>query len=365
MVNSYSISGAVIRSYHREGATPKPIVLFSCEEKIPLYHHRNAEVLERLVIAQTKGVLEKCRSFHGRFDKIICTLGEPWVTTFSRSSHLEKREPFTVNKNSIDELVARDTRLFEQETIRDYRSFEEVGVVGTSMPVIDVNGYRTPRYSGVTAKTVDVHMAFSIAPARFVENLLSAFIDVFHREDIICQSMDLARSYLFAKTAKAAVLDIDGTTSTLSIIDRGHVMYTSSIPSGLINFENNLETLFDIKRVQIASVMQFVTDEKFIEYSRDVYYKRIEAAYRDFGVMLRRGANNLKKYTEAIPRPIHLMTNPSWIGTLEPLIKSDLETSIATLPADSLDDHVMYTTQAEARSVALSLAILQAIKNEE
>ena len=362
-VNSYAVSAAVVRTYHREGATPKPVVLFSYEEKIPLYHKRDAETLEQLIFTHTKNVLGKCRSFHANFDRVVCTIGEPWVTTFSRSVHFEKKEPFKITQKVIDEMVARDMRLFEQEVIRDYRSLEEMGVVGTVVPAVDVNGYRISDYVGTMAKALDVSVTVSIAPVRFIEQLLSISADTLRNDDIFCQAENTARAHLFTKMSKATVLDIGGVTSTFSIIDRGCVTYTASVPSGLVSFENNLEALFDVRRVQIDSVMQFAEDEKFIEHHRDTYYKRISAAHRDLGVMLRRGIDHMKKYTQAIPHPIYIVANPAWVSVLHPVLRSDMETDVVIPREDTISARIVYTSSAHAKSLPLSLAILQATEN--
>lgn len=363
VVTSYSVTGSVVRMYHTKGSVGVPVVLFSYEEKIPLRHGRNTELLQQSVLETLKNVLEKCRSFSGHYEKLICTVGEPWVESFSRTSHLEKKEPFLVSQKLIDDLILRESRLFEQEIIRDHQSTEEMGIVGISDSTIDINGYRTSHFIKTSAKSLDVHLTFSLAPAGFAESLIGIFTDVFHRTDVFISSMDTARSLLIPVEQKATVLHLGGTTSSLSIIDRGHSIFHSNIPDGLSSVEKNIAHLFALENQDISSVMKFSSDENILNHHRDVYYQRIEAAYRDLGISIRRGILELKRHVEQIPQPLVIVADPFWITVLIPMISQDIGSPVFLLDETFANTKIIYPQNVSRKKVSLSIAILQAVKN--
>ncbi len=365
VITSYSVIGSVVRVYHKKDSVGLPVVIFSCEKKLPLRHAGNPDLLKEYVYEATKNVLEKCRSFSGHYEKLVCTVGEPWVESFSRTAHFEKKESFVVTQKLIDDMVVRESRLFEQEVIRNHQSVEEMGIVGISPVTVDINGYRTPDFLKGSAKSLDIGLTFSLAPAGFAESLIGVFADVFHRTDVFLSSLDTARSFLIPHDQKATILHLGGTTSSLSIIDRGQGTAHVVVPEGLSGLEQNITDAFSVENNRIASVMRFADDENILDYHRDIYYQRIEAAYQDLGGMLRRGLLELKRYMEHVPQPVVLMADPSWISVLLPLISQDTQSTVRLIDSGFFNERIIYSENALARNSVLSVAILQAVKNSD
>lgn len=362
-VGSYTVSAAVVRIYHRPGSVTKPVVLFSCEQVIPLYYEDNLEALENFVFDATHTVLEKCRSYHGNFDKLVCTIGEPWSSAFPRSIHIEKTNAFKVINDTVDDAIIRETRLFEQEILRDFGDGEPLGTIGVSKPIIDINGYRVSNYQNVTAKTLDVHLVFSLAPVYFVEELISIFGDVFHRTDVFISSLDIARPLLISQERTTAILDFGGISSTLSIIHHGHSVFQTRIEEGLSNIENSIREQFAIPRSQVASVMQFANDEQILRNQQDVYYRRIQVAYEAFGQSLRNTVVQIKTQTGSLPNHLVVIGIPEWLPVFDTFISSDTETSVQFLPEGFFDEQLVLPKQLSTQNIHLILSIIQATKN--
>lgn len=362
-VTGHGACAAVVRIYRSKGSVTVPVVLFSCESKIPLRDTAAPDLHAQSACAALADALSRCRSFSGSYDRLVCTVGEPWIESHSRTSHLEKGEPFQVTGKLIDDLILRESRMFEIEVIRDHSLGEEVGIVGISDTVVDINGYRTPQYAGAKAKTVDVHMSFSLAPAGFVESLIGVFADVFHRTDVFVSSADTARTLLVPEGLKASVLALGGTTSSLSVIDRGHASYHSGMPDGLSSLEANLSSLFGVDRNRIPSIMAFASDENVLQHHRDVYYRRIEAGYRDLGANLRRGFLELARHVEKVPEPVFLVSDQEWAGVLAPMISKDAGVDVRALSADAMEGRVAFSHEAPVRHLSLAAAIVQAARN--
>lgn len=360
VVTSYTVTAAVVRVYKREGAVATPIVLFSCEEKISIRQALDSEMLEASVAEHARKVLEKCRSFHGVFDKVVYTIGEPWVTTAARTIHSEKMKPFKVTQKMIDELVSRDTKLFESELSRTLLP-EDVGIIEVSKPILSVNGYPATDAFGVPVKTLDLQFAISYAPARLVEGLILAFTDVFHHAEVSFASMTTAASLLIAPHARAAILNVGGVSGMLALVDYGAVTHAIDIPNGLLNFEAIMMQEFDVHQSQVSQVMRFADDDKLLQHHRDLYYRRINTATRELAEGVYRSFLTLKHHVQTVPDPMYLIGNPAWIKTIEPFLVQSGEFKLVAPDHAVLDTHITYTHDAKVRHLPLSLAILQSV----
>jgi hypothetical protein len=175
----------------------------------------------------------------------------------------------------------------------------------------------------------------------------------------------MARSFLIPHDQKATILHLGGTTSSLSIIDRGQGTAHVTIPEGLSGLEQNITDAFSVENNHVASVMRFANDENILDYHRDIYYQRIEAAYQDLGGMLRRGLLELKRHVEQVPQPVFLMADPSWISVLLPIISQDTQSTVRLVDSGFFNERIIYSENALARNSALSVGILQAVKNSD
>jgi hypothetical protein len=362
VVSSYSVIAAVVRMYYREDAVTKPVVLFSYEEKVPHYHMGGWNNLESLVAVSTKKVLEKCRMIHGNYDRIVCALGEPWVMTKTRHITLEKPTQFKLTQKIINDAVARDSRLFEQEAVRDYAKNEEWGIIHTTRPTVEVNGYQTENFIGAITKNAMIHVSISLAPASFVELIMGAYADVFHRVDISFIGTETLVAQLVKHYAHAAVITLGGNSGTLAVFNKGNLDFSEKIHRGLADFESRVAYLFNVNKSHIGSVVKFASDEKLLEHERDVYYQRIEAAYKSIGDELRMGILRLKKYAGHITEPVFLVANPHWISIIKSLVEKDIESSVTIPHHDMFNEVLVYTHEARVKNVLLSLAVLEALK---
>jgi hypothetical protein len=363
LATDYAVSVAVVRMYHADDSVVKPIVLFSRDELIPL-HERDLDHTEQFISFHAKKLLESCRSFHGNLDRLVCVIGSSWTTTTPRSIHIEKGSSFKVTHKTVSDALAKDIKLFEQEMNRDLPNASDFGVIGTATPMIDVNGYRTSDWNDAQAKSLDIYTAVSIAEARFVETIIGAFMDVFHRDDISIESMDHARTKLFPPTISGTVLDIGARESLLSVIQQGVVTSVVAIPGGVNAIETDLMREFFVTRTLVPSVMHFATDEKISEHERDIYYQRIKNAYVFFSQMLSGGIQQVQITKGIIPEPLIVMGHPSWISVFHPLIESDTKLKTFVSDEHSFHEKLLFAHEAESRSSELCLAILQSIGSD-
>lgn len=258
VITSYSITSSIVRLFKSENnANARPVVLFSCEEILPTYHNREASRLLDIVLFHLKKTLEQCRSFGGNVDRLICTLGEPWVFTRARLIHLEKMDSFPVTQKIVDEMIARDLKLFEQEILADFGNENGMSLVGTSKPRVELNGYYADSIMGQPARIVDIHTSFSLARSSVVETVAGVYADVFHRDDVVFQSVDSAHVSIIPRDANQTMIHIGGLTTQISIISRGRLMQSAQIPSGLHDLEFGIMEEFGVPQISYSFSHEF------------------------------------------------------------------------------------------------------------
>jgi hypothetical protein len=329
---------------------------------MPLYHDFEPVAVRSLALEAARRVLESCRSFHGTFDAIVCALGEPWTMYHHRVVRREKPAAFTITQAIIDDMVSRDRRLFEQELVREYGAGEELGIIESTAPVCDANGYRVTAVVGQKAKVLDVHVVITTVPAVVAAGIMEAVADVFHRTDAVFISLEAAQAQLLIPKTQGLLLSLGGVSSQVLLIDQGVVVRSVPVVSGISMVEDVMKDLFGVQRRQLPSVMGFASDDTILDHHRDVYYRRIEEAYRILGADTKAALHAMQRHHAPLPAPLVVTAPVEWAGVLAPLVEHDAEVPTTIPSADLVEGHLVYAHQAPVRHLPLSLAILQSIR---
>lgn len=348
-ISSARAVAAVVKRYHGSESVDRPVVLFTHEQAVDVRHGGDESLLAEYACAATRRALDACRAWlaahhGGTFETVTCAIGEPWIATIARTVHIEKPKTISFTQKMIDEAVARDRKVFEAE-ISD-RATAEVEIVQALRMAYDVNGYRVTHAVGERGVTCDIHLGYALASAELLEELTAVGVDVFHRSDMKFVSTELARAASIPETVTTLVLDVGGTTATLSVIDRGVMTRTIAIPTGLGAIIEHLAQLFDISQTMVGSAMAFATDEKLLQHERDEYYRRIGLAFRPLGILLERATDELRRIEGDIPDTVVVTGIPNWGSVLYPMIAESITAKIV-MPA-FMHEAVVYAHGAAA-----------------
>lgn len=369
LITGYAISGAVVKIFTKQGSVNRPVVLYSTE--VPIRIPQLAEISSTTDDIQQalKQVITDCKRVVPHYDELHCVVGEPWIISTTRTAHLEKREGFLINKKVVSELLSRETKLFEQEMIKEYATGEEYGLLEMSMPIVDLNGYRVDAHhyeqnKGITARTLDVHCTYTIAPVEIIEQIVEVCVDAFHRTDIIFHSFDHAKRILLENYEYGVICELGGETIPCMIISRKIPTHFSVIPTGLHTFENMLMNAFGISQSKIPSIFSFTGDENILMGNRDVYHTRILDAYEEFAQVIPFHVAEIKKYIQEFREPVVVIGRPEWLGHLKKLLERDLYKSVIIPSQDTLSDSLVITQTANSVTVPLTLAIIHSLHHE-
>lgn len=365
LVTSYGVIGAVVKQFIKPGSVEKPVVLFSCESLTPLSQGIHEGYLRGTLSHTLKQTIRKCRDYMPAYDQLVCSIGEPWVSSMTRVAHLEKREPFVVTKKLIEDLIIRETKLFEQETIRNYTGREEVGILEVSKPLIDANGYRTDQYLHQSVTSLDMHLTFSLAPTLLIEQLAEVFADAFHRTDVVFQSFDLAKMRLLNAYPQGTIFEMGGVTTPITLLDHKEPSSFASIPGGLHSLEQSLVDLFRIPRRDLDAVLSLVGDVDVLEHERKAVSHKISTAYQSLNNQFPIHLARIKKQVERYHQPIVVVGHPRWMMVLESLLRQEMGAPIIIPPQNVLHEDLFFTHQARTVTNPLALAILHATHYEK
>lgn len=370
LITSHAVTGAVVKMFKRPGAIERPVVLYAHEVFVRLPELHSVASLNRDVSQALREVVTQCRKKYPKYDAIHCCLGEPWIVTSTRTAHLEKRDPFLVNEKLINDLVTRETKLFEQEMAQQYAELPERGLIETGKPVVEINGYRVDRSlyqskKGIPqAQTVDVHITYSITEADIIEEILEVFLDTVHHTNVVFQSFDHAKVFLLDAMKQGTICELGGLTMPCMVVSEKVPTHFASIPASMHTFERALMNLFAVTRSKINTLFAFTRDENILHHERDVYHKRILGAYHAYGTGIPFHVSQVKKFIGDFREPVIVIGRPEWIGQLKDLLSADFGTSLIIPPQDLLRDQVLVAHETSAVSIPIMLAVIHATTYE-
>lgn len=369
LVTGYAVSAAVVKVFTKPGAINRPIVLYSTEVVVRSSWTTSFTITYQEVQRALKHAISSCKKVVPHYDELRCVVGEPWIMTTTRTAHLEKREEFTITKKLIDDLVNRETKLFEQEMARELSSMNEFGLLEVGTPLIDLNGYRIDsdyyvHNANVTARVVDVHCAYTIAPVALVESLVEVYVDMFHRTDVVFHSFDHAKLKLLDNYDHGVICELGGTTVPCMIVQYKTPTHFAAIPTGLHTFEHALADSFGIPHAKIPNIFAFTRDENILKHERDVYHQRILGAYSIFAAALPFHVAHIKKYVHEFREPVVVIGRPEWLGHLRELLANDIHRSVVIPSQEVLSDSFVLAHQAQVVNIPLTLAIIHSLHYE-
>lgn len=361
MVTSSTITAAVVRVFKAADATRKPVVLFSCESIIPIRNNQ-ADYRDDTVRQGLRTVLNKCRTYYPVYQHIYCCVGEPWILSSTRTAHLEKKESFAVTQKLIDDLVVRETKLFEQEIARDYANQEPVGLLEVSRPLVDANGYRVHHIHGIKASTIDVHLTFSIVSLRLATLVVDVCGDVFHRTDVRFASCDLAKIKFLNQYPEGTLIELGGATLPVLTKDRQSITATAVIPVGVHQFMVKIMQLFDVTQQGAFRALSFAIDENILVHDRERYFHRIIEAYETVRPSIVRYGLEITKHMQQLPKPVMIIGHNSSVSLFKEFLERDLRTEVIVLDNNLLLDQVVVSHEARVCTYPLLLAIMHVIQ---
>lgn len=346
-IDSDTASAAVVRTFADRDATGRPVLLAVANRPV------TGDTLSSAATA-LREALEKARSAGGNPSRIMCVIGEPWVSTYPRRITIEKNEPFRATEKMILESIKKDDAAFECDMIRDIPDVElsrlEPGRVSYQS-----NGYRISNLGKDPVPNLDIMRSVSVIRTDVLEEIAGVIADVFHRTDAVFLSHHdvLAQAAPLEKIIHAAV---GGVSTDMIVADRGVMLGQQPISTGLAHMRSMIQHEFSIPASMIDSTMSFSSDAGMVEHARDLYYSRNARVISEWVREMRRAYEQIGRAVDRLPSTIVISGNAPWLGILAPVMARELGMGIAVL-CEPATDSVMVAHGAKTAPLGLLHAV--------
>ncbi len=233
-VGSSSVGGALF--WMQQSGIPK--IVFSVREPIVLEKKIN---IDRFLLFTTKSLNIVASQIHqaglGAPSKIFCVLSSPWYVSQTRVISLEKNTPFVFTSKLADELIKKETSLFEDEYSAKYLH------AGNSVRSIELkniktmlNGYETAKPLNQKTKQLEMTIFVSISPEQVLGKIEETIKKHFNFKQIKFSSFVLA-SFAVVRDMSMhqdnfLLIDIGGEVTDIAMVKKNILRESISFPVG-------------------------------------------------------------------------------------------------------------------------------------
>jgi hypothetical protein len=178
---SYATIDAFLVEYPHNG---KPKIEVHKSSHVPgLFSGGDLTILEREVLSLetlSRVLHELLPEVHTRAPKkIICMLGEPWITSSVRTVTISKPKPTPITKEMLDRALESDYRGMMATLSKEHADVEPLSVVDRKIVSLSLDGYSVSSPVGKKAMNVSEQLYVSLAPEAILTKIKDSISTVF------------------------------------------------------------------------------------------------------------------------------------------------------------------------------------------
>ncbi len=251
-----------------------PHVIHTIREHIPYHAHVNPERFFKDMLASLKKVNDRLPRESAthlvlagflelKVKHVYYVFSSPWSVTQTKVSTVTKKDSFTVSKNLIADIVSREEKSFEEDTLgKD--TLDKLHVLDKQIVQIKLNGYDMLDPYGKQADRVDVSLFMSLIPKTVMEKVFDVSLTTYHPDDTRAYSFPLASFStirdVFNQERDFIFLDVGGELSDISIIKDGLILETASFPLGRHYVTRRVAKTFAMSNEEAASLIKLYSN---------------------------------------------------------------------------------------------------------
>lgn len=290
-IGSGSVYGAIV-NFEKQ---TYPTILFTKDSRFPVKTGVNAEGLLTHMLAAVNTVVSDLSKKHKkRIHVAHVVFSSPWFSSFSKSLYIEKPEAFEVSEKSVDKLVSEHL-----ETILKGAKAEKSKIIERAMPNIRLNGYETTKPFGKKAKTLDVSVYSSIAPAEINKKIESEIYTVLHPSSVVFHTLPFVAwnviRALFAPHDDFVFIDIGHEVSDLLVVRRGAIHLIASFPIGRNELIRKTALYFETKPELAASMINLYANDAAEPEVKEKIKNLVSAFGEEWGIAFSAAIKEKKK----------------------------------------------------------------------
>lgn len=323
-IGSGSVGGALVLF---SAKTTKPKILKTLRAPILLPEEIDMERFTKAVFLALKLTLEGLgKSGLGTPEDVSCFLASPWAMTQTRTAKFSRNNSFKFTEKMAQDYIQKEIKNFENSYL------EMFDMAGQKMKLLDhkyfrtkLNGYLTEKPFGQKAKSLELDLLISIAPAKLLEKIEYQIKKSFNLPVLFksfIHSSFLALRDLFPNQTDFLMLDIAGELTDLSLIKRGNLSETVSFPLGQSFIISEVAEKFRKNKEEAQTIISLFLENKLEESLSNKVAKLLEDASK---VWLKSFDRALAKVSPHSPLPetIFVAVDQDFASFFENVIKSD------------------------------------------
>jgi len=229
-IGSSHVTGALVRFSSKESV--RPHILISKSFSIPLRDDPDYHQLVKGTLTTVEEVARFLESKHlGSPKDIICVLGAPWYTAYTRNILIQEKNTFIFSKRFADDLIRKEIILIQKEL----NITSEQMLLENKTVSVKLNGYETTLPLNKKAKDVSLSLFTSFMQKDVHDLIQQKMHTFFHRTPAIYTSLfthvTLLRD-MFPDERDYVLVDVSGETTECSLMRNGVLVESHSFPIG-------------------------------------------------------------------------------------------------------------------------------------
>ena len=256
-LGSSSVGAALFLMRDEDG----PQIIYSVRETMPL--KKNVKFEEFL-----SGTIDALNTVAGKVSvaglgapkQFFCVLSSPWYSSQVRVITLKKNVPFIFTLKLADELIKKESLLFEEEYVRNMPNESKVRPIELKNMRTLLNGYATTNPLDQKTEDLEMDVFVSISPEEVLSSIEETVEKHFHLRDVRFSSFALASFTvardMFIHQDNFSLVDIGGEITEICLVKKDALRSSISFPIGYNYFirgvASNLKCTLDEAKSYIS-----------------------------------------------------------------------------------------------------------------
>lgn len=311
-IGSSRVGGALVMIPNDKNKKPK--ILLSVKNPISEDHNLN---LQKFTIAMVASLRKTLRDIEkaklGSPTKVVCFLSSPWYTSQNRTITFSKNTPFVLNQKMIDDLVAKEIKLFEIDHLQKYETeTSKPRIIESKITQIMLQGYKVENPIGKKVEQIEMSLFLSVSPGKITESIEKEVFQIFHLPKVqfasfIFSSYAVARD-LFSEKENFLLIDIGGEITDIAIIKNDVLLESISFPVGSNFILRKISEVLGKSIIESKSLLNMCLDDQLNNTEKEKVFKPLHKAKIDWLSMFQKSLGSMATDL-LIPENIYLITD--------------------------------------------------------
>lgn len=203
-----------------------------------------------------------------KIDSMEVFLASPWHIARTSPVTVEKDSTFTLDKDFLDEILAKESEKFKSELAERkivWSNVQSIQIIERAMTNVRLNGYPTASPFGKRANEAECAVYLSAVSESFLKSVREIARRTLHHDSVAIHSFPLAYfraiDRMFLHGGDCLLFDIAGESTDISFAHQGALETIVSIPIGKNTLIRSIADRYGVTPEIALSYLHLVTDK--------------------------------------------------------------------------------------------------------